>query len=65
MNFSQIIKWATRSSISHVGVVLQSKLLIDGQPQQGFFNQIIESTSNNGFSGVAISRLSDRESVRG
>ena len=59
-NFSQIIKWATRSSISHVGVVLQSKLLIDGQPQQGFFNQIIESTSDNGFSGVAISRLSDR-----
>jgi hypothetical protein len=59
-NFSQIIKWATRSSVSHVGVILQSNLLIDNKPQDGFFNQIIESTSLNGFSGVTISRLSDR-----
>jgi hypothetical protein len=59
-NFSEIIKWATRSTVSHVGVILQSKLLIDEQPQAGFFNQIIESTSLNGFSGVTISRLSDR-----
>jgi len=46
--------------VSHVGVILQSKLIIDEQPQHGFFNQIIESTSLKGFSGVAISRLSDR-----
>jgi hypothetical protein len=59
-NFSEIIKWATRSSVSHVGVILQSKLLIDGDPQSGMFNQIIESTSLNGFSGVTTSRLSDR-----
>lgn len=59
-DFSQIIKWATRSSVSHVGVILQSKLLVDGNPQEGIFNQIIESTSLNGFSGVSISRLSDR-----
>ena len=59
-NFSEIIKWATRASVSHVGVILQSQLLIDGQAQQGMFNQIIESTSLNGFSGVTISRLSDR-----
>lgn len=59
-DFSEIIKWATRSSVSHVGVILQSQLLIDGQAQQGMFNQIIESTSLNGFSGVSISRLSDR-----
>lgn len=59
-NFSEIIKWATRASVSHVGVILQSKLLIEAQPQQGYFNQIIESTSLNGFSGVSISRLSDR-----
>lgn len=58
--FSQIIKWATRSSVSHVGVILQSNLLIDGNPQKGYFNQIIESTSLNGFSGVTINRLSDR-----
>jgi hypothetical protein len=59
-NFSEIIKWATRASVSHVGVILQSKLLIEGEPQEGYFNQIIESTSLNGFSGVSISRLSDR-----
>lgn len=59
-NFSEIIKWATRAPISHVGVILQSKLLIDGDSQSGIFNQIIESTSLNGFSGVTISRLSDR-----
>lgn len=59
-HFSEIIKWATRSSVSHVGIILQSKLLIGDTPQQGFFNQIIESTSLNGFSGVTISRLSDR-----
>lgn len=59
-HFSEIIKWATRSTVSHVGIILQSKLLIGDTPQKGFFNQIIESTSLNGFSGVAISRLSDR-----
>lgn len=59
-DFSEIIKWATRSNVSHVGVILQSRLLIDGDPQKGFFNQIIESTTLNGFSGVSISRLSDR-----
>lgn len=59
-NFSDIIKWAIRANVSHVGVILQSKLLINDEPQKGFFNQIIESTSLNGFSGVTISRLSDR-----
>lgn len=59
-NFSEIIKWATRSTVSHVGVIMQSKMILDGQAQNGFFNQIIESTSLNGFSGVVISRLSDR-----
>lgn len=59
-HFSELIKWATRAVVSHVGVILQSKLLIDSDPQSGYFNQIIESTSLNGFSGVSISRLSDR-----
>ncbi|MFA5203188.1 MAG: hypothetical protein WC708_02190 [Lentisphaeria bacterium] len=58
--FSEVIKWATRSGVSHVGVILQSQLLIEDKPQEGFFNQIIESTSLNGFSGISISRLSDR-----
>ena len=59
-NFSEVIKWATRSSVSHVGVIMQSRMIIEGEVQKGFFNQIIESTSLNGFSGVSISRLSDR-----
>lgn len=59
-HFSQIIKWSTRSSVSHVGVILQSKLMIGDVPQDGFLNQIIESTSLNGSSGVAIGRLTDR-----
>lgn len=58
--FSEIIKWATRSEVSHVGVILQSKLWYNEKSQAGFFNQIIESTSLNGFSGVTITRLSDR-----
>jgi hypothetical protein len=59
-DFSEIIKWATRSAVSHVGIILQSKLLINNEPQNGKFNQIIESTSLRGFSGVTINRLSDR-----
>lgn len=59
-NLSEVIKWATRSQVSHVGVVLQSQLLVEDTTQAGFFNQIIESTSLNGFSGVTITRLSDR-----
>ncbi len=57
---SDQIKLVTHSPISHVGIILQSKLLINGRPQAGMLNQIIESTSLNGFSGVTISRLSDR-----
>ena len=60
-NLSEIIKWATRSQVSHVGVILQSQLLlVEDTPQARFFNQVIESTSLNGFSGVTITRLSDR-----
>jgi len=59
-HFSDIIKWATRSAVSHVGVILQSKLYYENKAQKGIFNQIIESTSLGGFSGVTISRLSDR-----
>ena len=32
----------------------------NNEPQSGIFNQVIESTSLNGFSGVTNSRLSDR-----
>ncbi len=57
-HFSEIIKFATFSSVSHVGVILQTK--IPEADETRFFNQIIESTSLNGFNGVNISRFSDR-----
>lgn len=54
---SNIIKWATRSQVSHAACILQSKLLLGGTPQAGMLNQIIESTAPL---GVSISRLSER-----
>lgn len=56
--FSEIIKLATFSDVSHVGVILQTQVKNDSDDH--FFNQIIESTSLNGFNGVNISRFSDR-----
>ena len=60
--FSEIIKFATFSEVSHVGVILQTQVMEEG-PTGRFFNQIIESTSLNGFNGVNISRFSDRLST--
>ena len=57
-HFSEIIKFGTFSNVSHVGTILQTKITDD--PTDRFFNQIIESTSLNGFNGVSISRFSDR-----
>lgn len=57
-HFSEIIKFATFSDVSHVGVILQTQVVDDATGR--FFNQIIESTSLNGFNGVNISRFSDR-----
>jgi len=57
-HFSEIIKMATFSSVSHVGTVLQTQIPEDDSGR--FFNQIIESATVRGFSGVNISRLSDR-----
>ena len=57
-HFSQVIKWATCSGVSHVGVILQTKVVDDSSDR--FFNQIIESTSLNNFNGVVVSRFSDR-----
>ncbi|MBU1239296.1 MAG: hypothetical protein KJ630_10410 [Proteobacteria bacterium] len=57
-NFSQLIKFATCSDVSHVGVILQTKVVEDTTDR--FFNQIIETTTINGFNGVNISRLSAR-----
>lgn len=60
--FSEIIKFATFSEVSHVGVILQTQVM-EKDPIDRFFNQIIESTSLNGFNGVNISRFSDRLST--
>ncbi|ABK44201.1 hypothetical protein Mmc1_1692 [Magnetococcus marinus MC-1] len=57
-HFSEVIKLATRSGVSHVGVVLQTQVM---EIESGkFFNQIIESATIRGFSGVSISLLSER-----
>lgn len=50
---SELIKLATFSTVSHVGIVLQTQVLDDQTSR--FFNQVIEATSD----GVGISRLSD------
>ena len=61
-NASSIIKAFTRGPVSHVGVILQTHVRGDGR----MFNQIIESTSLNGFKGVTVSRLRSRlESYKG
>lgn len=59
-DFSEIIKWATRAEVSHVGVVVQSKLYTDGQCEGEMQNQLVESTLSNGFSGVLLNWLSAR-----
>lgn len=57
-HFSEVIKFVTRSEVSHVGVILQTKVVDDTSGR--FFNQVIESTSLHNFNGVVVSRLSDR-----
>jgi hypothetical protein len=59
--FSRLIKMATRSQVTHVGIVFQSKLYLYGEAQPGFFNQVMESTSVNPTTAATIvNRLSDR-----
>jgi hypothetical protein len=66
-NFSDIIKWATRSNVSHVGVVLETKVFLDGNSQQGKIIDVMESTTlyidpvtKTRTSGVQRTRLSRR-----
>ena len=51
---SDAIKRVTAGNVSHVGVVFQTTLLINGAPQSGMLNLVAESTA----SGVRFSRLS-------
>lgn len=56
---SSIIKWATNSIISHVGVVIKTEV-VGGSSGRVFYN-IIEATSLDGFTGGVVStRISDR-----
>ena len=55
--FSQTIKLATISNVSHVGVVLQTKLEMNGESHGCLFNQVAEATA----SGVKFTNLSELE----
>lgn len=61
-NISNFIKFAIRSPVSHVGIVMQTNMSFQGETNgsKRFFNNLIESTSLNGQSGVQIHRISDR-----
>ena len=56
-NISELVKMVTLADVSHVGVILQTKVVDDETGR--FFNQVIESTTLKGCKGVRISRLSD------
>ncbi|WP_136797038.1 hypothetical protein [Desulfosediminicola ganghwensis] len=44
-NFSEIIKWVTRSEVSHIGIVFESKVLMHNEAQRGKIVDIFESTT--------------------
>ena len=52
---SELIKKATASNVSHVGVVIETRLEMDGSSQGRLFKQIAEATG----SGVKFTKLSD------
>lgn len=58
-NVSEVIKLFTKSEVSHVGVVYKTKQVNDASPNR-YMNTLMESTSLEGFSGVVMTRLSDR-----
>lgn len=53
--FSEIIKKVTASNVSHVGVVIETKLEMDGAPHGRLFKQVAEATET----GVKFTKLSD------
>lgn len=54
---SNLIKWATRGAVSHVGVVLKRRAIDDTSGR--YFVEVIESTSLYEVIGVQTTRLSD------
>lgn len=53
-SFAELIKFGTRSDVSHVAVVLKTEIL--GNSSGRYFNLLVESTGSN---GVATVRFSD------
>ena len=60
---SGIIKWATKSNISHVGIVLRKSIFQEDYEGEGpltHINELMESTMLEGHDGVITSLLSTR-----
>lgn len=53
-SFAELIKFGTRSDVSHIAVVLKTEIL--GNSSGRYFNMLVESTGSN---GVATVRFSD------
>jgi len=60
---SDAIEWLTGSKLSHVAMVLDPRLRVDGRPQAE--PQIVESTILNGRNGVQINPLAARLAMCG
>jgi hypothetical protein len=58
--FSEIIKWATRSAVSHVGAVFQATPVGVDTVAGDFFNQVIESHISADAVGVGTAMISER-----
>ncbi|GGW72621.1 hypothetical protein [Alteromonas halophila] len=56
--FSRWTKLTTRSVVTHVAIVMHTKVLDDSSGR--YFNQVMEATSHNGKRGVMVNRLSER-----
>lgn len=66
-HFSEIIKWATRSTVSHVGIVYESKVIFGDTPQKGTVVDVMEATTlyedpdtGEKIAGVQRNRMSNR-----
>lgn len=66
-HFSEIIKWATRSPVSHVGIVFESKVIFGDDVQPGRVVDLFEATTlhedpvtGTKIAGVQKNRMSDR-----